>query len=647
MRNGIFITVSLALAGVCWLIVQSASPDHWNSPFNRPAKRTAAPAAPNIAELAASQPAFEPTVAPTTELSIPSIPSGSPMPPANNLPSVPLPPVTLPPIPPVNAPAVNPQPGARASDSITVPVQPVGPAASAAPKRPASEVLDIILPGPAAMPNAAPAGPPGVAAPNIIVPQADIPLMLPPPGSPTSIVVPEGPIPGNPVAQSLIPLPPPAPPQPGVLPQPSNPAQSVTQPARKDLPPLPPVPGVQTSPSGIPNYASPAPEIGPMPGVPGATTVGPPPWEPTAGPQSWTTDNDNGYWQGRQLDSILAGPRFWASTDYLLWYIKPATSPSLFAGISPQASNASQAFNLYPTGNINFNPLSGVRGTAGFWLTPNQTIGFDSSYYWFGTASTSASVASNPNALLGRSFVDAANGQPAIFLFSTTDGVNGYGAVTSTLHLEGGDANILFGSLPFFPRLTVLAGFRYFEMNEGIQVWGVGNNPSTGFNVNAYDSFSTRNDFFGGQLGLRWTYQSERFFVNLTGKIAYGANEEHVAINGSTTMFMPGSGTSTVPGGLLALPSNIGSYDRTRMTFLPEGLLNVGYRMTSWATVTLGYTFMYINDVVRPGQQMNTVVNPANLPFSGSGSTGPQPSFTYRNDSLWLQGLNVGVTLSY
>jgi hypothetical protein len=73
---------------------------------------------------------------------------------------------------------------------------------------------------------------------------------------------------------------------------------------------------------------------------------------------------------------------------------------------------------------------------------------------------------------------------------------------------------------------------------------------------------------------------------------------------------------------VLAQSTNIGTYSRTQAAFIPEAVVNLGYRVTPWATVTVGYNFVYVSEMVRPGNQIDTVINTSNFPFSGSSSDG-------------------------
>ena len=120
---------------------------------------------------------------------------------------------------------------------------------------------------------------------------------------------------------------------------------------------------------------------------------------------------------------------------------------------------------------------------------------------------------------------------------------------------------------------------------------------------------------------------------------------QHVSINGGTVTTEPGQSPVSNTGGILALNSNIGNYHRSQFGVLPEFGVDLHYQLTPLWRVNVGYTIMGLTNVVRPGDQINTNLNP-NLfpPPVGSGS---QPSFAFHNSDLLIQGLNVGIEANF
>jgi hypothetical protein len=89
---------------------------------------------------------------------------------------------------------------------------------------------------------------------------------------------------------------------------------------------------------------------------------------------------------------------------------------------------------------------------------------------------------------------------------------------------------------------------------------------------------------------------------------------------------------------------------------VPEAGLKVGYRLTPWASVFVGYTFLYASAVVRPGAQIDRNINTTQgMAFQAPQTPAPtlalegpaRPAVRVRESDFWAQGLNIGVSLSY
>ncbi len=373
---------------------------------------------------------------------------------------------------------------------------------------------------------------------------------------------------------------------------------------------------------------------------------------PASAAPEYTVDDPSGVFiGGAEGPGRVLGPTIWGGADYLLWVVKTMHYPPLVQGITgaqpgETSFQSSQITQLFPNGN-HYNPLDGVRGTIGFWLNCVQTVGFEANYFVFTrTATLDDLFASNPSVILARPFINGDTGAPSFVPVSTLDGVSGSIRVYSTFQAQGGEANLLLNSMEIGPQLNLLAGFRYLQVAERLEIEQQSIDTANSFSTQSIDSFGTLNQFYGGQLGLRWSYDGPRIFVNLTGKIAFGAMEEHATVYGATSITANGA-TSVVSGGLLALPTNGGSYNRTQTAYVPEAIATVGCHLTPWASVFVGYNFLYISNLARPGKLIDTTLNPENFPGGAGGATALRPQFQFHDESMWMQGVNVGLTLRY
>src|SRR5207248_2478320 len=106
--------------------------------------------------------------------------------------------------------------------------------------------------------------------------------------------------------------------------------------------------------------------------------------------------------------------------------------------------------------------------------------------------------------------------------------------------------------------------------------------------------------------------------------------------------------------------SNIGRYSTNSFAILPEEGIKLGYQVTPHTRLTLGYSFLYLTDVARPGNQIDTGVNRAQLPSftvvngqvvaipnSGQGIGPARPGFLFQHSDFWAQGVSFGIEFRY
>jgi hypothetical protein len=229
-----------------------------------------------------------------------------------------------------------------------------------------------------------------------------------------------------------------------------------------------------------------------------------------------------------------------------------------------------------------------------------------------------------------------------------------------------GRRNICFGcndQTEKYYHIDLLAGFRYLQLREKLSITENLTVPATftdpisqeqvlaGTGFAVQDRFFTDNDFYGGQIGFEAECRWRRWVVDLTGKIAMGYTSQNVEISGNTTTTIPGQGSNTQTGGMLAQPSNIGSYSRDTFTMIPEVGITLGYQICNTCKVYAGYNVLYWGSVARPGDQIDRTVSDRQVPRFGGGNVTPvasdRPLFTFRESSYWAQGLTLGLELKY
>jgi hypothetical protein len=379
-------------------------------------------------------------------------------------------------------------------------------------------------------------------------------------------------------------------------------------------------------------------------------------------------------------------PCAWVSAEYLLWWVKEGSLPPDFVLTGDPTTNNPGALNaggrVLPgsPASVDYGALSGVRVSAGAWLDSGGTLGIEGSGFLLPQQSRTFKAVSDQNGspVLGFRYIDTP-GNPAtplaedVFQASVPPG-NMFGvgpfagsvALFSSLRLWGAEVNAVAGLVNNGNlRLQALGGFRYVDLAEDLTVQlqsnaiddgmvnFLGNTFPAPAGIVTSDIFRTRNQFYGGQLGLRGEYTLGKFVVSTTGKVALGSNHEVVEVMGSSTLLMPpGTPPLSVPVGQFAGPSNIGRRTRDEFAVVPEVEVKLGYQLTSWLRATVGYDFLYLSRVVRPGSQVDLLVNDSVNPVNGvfgmpplDKSAFPQPLFN-RTD-FWAQGVTFGLELRY
>jgi hypothetical protein len=202
---------------------------------------------------------------------------------------------------------------------------------------------------------------------------------------------------------------------------------------------------------------------------------------------------------------------------------------------------------------------------------------------------------------------------------------------------------------PPWCKVSFLGGYRHANLSDSVLITEdltslTAEAPGDTTRFQIFDLFDTENDFDGGELGWIWEVGWNRWTLNLLLKMALGNVRQRVVINGETTEFRLGEPGETFVGGLLALPSNIGEYERDVFGVIPEVATNLGFYLTPRLQATVGYTFVYWSRVTRPGNAIDLFVNPDQLPPPIDPIEGPLfPRFVFSDTDFWAQGLNVGL----
>jgi hypothetical protein len=360
--------------------------------------------------------------------------------------------------------------------------------------------------------------------------------------------------------------------------------------------------------------------------------------------------DENGF-----LTAIASGDhRLAVCGEYLLWWAKNQQIPVLgttgtvaSGGVLGQPGTQ----NLFGPGPIDQSERQGARLSASLWLDQCQTIGLDAHFIFLGRRQSSQSADSGAFPVISRPvFVLNTNSQDVEIV--AFPGIStGSLRIDSASEFWGADANIIKRICSNCYRdIDIFVGYRYLRLAESIAISesitaGPGASDPAGTQVFVKDRFATQNNFHGGQVGFHVEEKFDRLFVELRSAVALGVSNQSVDIDGVQIRTRPGEAPQQFVGGLLAARSNIGHFERSRFSVVPEVNLNIGYQFTPRFRAFVGYNFLYWSSVLRPGDQIDRTVDLTQIPNTPPvQSTGQaRPGVLLKDSSFWVQGVSVGL----
>ncbi|HYO25370.1 MAG TPA: BBP7 family outer membrane beta-barrel protein [Lacipirellulaceae bacterium] len=400
-------------------------------------------------------------------------------------------------------------------------------------------------------------------------------------------------------------------------------------------------------------------------------------------------------------------PIFYARAEYLHWDFDGMNTPPLVVRgeVNNNGTPGNTADDFFDNATTVFggnkvldDPRNGGRFTLGYFLDDYGRWAIEGDYVTFGEVDLQFQDGGNGvTPIVGRPFIDATTGLPAVEDVSFP-GIAG--TVTVNINSEFQSAGVRFrrnlccvagcstdcgdcvscgagvsgcdscagGASPACPmcpalsgafgkfirggtrHVDVLYGFRYAQLDEGLRInEDLIADDDTTFVID--DVFNTSNEFFGGEIGFLVDWQRRRWSMEFLSKLAIGSTRQRVSISGQTLrddQLFPNIG-------LLAQPSNVGTYERDEFSVIPEIGLTGGYQLTERLRFTLGYTLLYWSRVARPGDQIDLRVNPEFLDLPADPSLLPDPAtiqpqspeFVFRDTDIWAHGLSAGVDYSW
>jgi hypothetical protein len=381
----------------------------------------------------------------------------------------------------------------------------------------------------------------------------------------------------------------------------------------------------------------------------------------------------------------------WLRGSYLMYWIKQGPASPALVTTGPTDGNGSQndprTKVLFGNSDFDFGRFNGMQYEAGAWLGDQHIWGVNAQGFLLEQRALGSSFSSdaNGNPLLALPFNNITTivnqlpaGAPGGYLVTFPGAFAGNVNIQTTTRLWGAEANVMRNlvACPGFS-LDLTAGFRYLDLDERLTVAsqsqqlaggallfdplrnGDPNNPQTlpdGSIINITDQFHTRNQFYGGQAGFQAEFTRGCFVLSVATQVAMGPNHQTVDISGLSTAKTPDGTTQALSSGLFALTGTNAARTVTNwFAISPEVTVRCGYRFSDMIYGFVGYNFLYLNNVVRPGSEINANVNTAFVPTTLNFRSFPaanlqplfQPSLLTKRDDFWAQGIQFGVEFRY
>jgi hypothetical protein len=341
-----------------------------------------------------------------------------------------------------------------------------------------------------------------------------------------------------------------------------------------------------------------------------------------------------------------ADARFWVSGEWLLWRLDGAVPTEVSTLVNPQDAHRLKGEDYHQ----GFRTFAGYRFDNGLGVEVGGFYLETRTHSVAGTNTIDAFVnqAAIPNVIAVRLPLDP---QGDLDLLDTlTTALRG----SITRRLWGLEANArscrcYFGGLSF----DFLAGVRNVNFDEILETSAdhtfqepladpdeVPGNPENlrQRSIHTFDSVTTRNRFFGPQVGTQAYYCCGPVTLEGWFKLAVGPTYQEVRINGITVIDpaviepSPGADTFIRPGGILQggfyTPGPVNK-DRVRVSVIPEFAITLGYNVTPSVRGYVGYNYFYMTQLARPGGASSSLT-------SGVRST-----------DLQAYGLSVGMQLRF
>jgi hypothetical protein len=360
---------------------------------------------------------------------------------------------------------------------------------------------------------------------------------------------------------------------------------------------------------------------------------------------------------------------FTAETEYMLWTFLKRPTPTILETTNFLSASNVSLLNTVGDEDLFGHAQSGARLTLGYWLTESNMwtarneidcAGVEARLFFVGRRSFT--IRDNDSPAIVRPFFDVTDHAQSGVLIAAPGFGAGSIASTSKIDIWGGEASV-WKNLYYNPFGTTfgvygMAGFRYLGLNSSDDISHVSvinQNLSAfpqlatlaGNRIVGADSFVTHNHFYGGEVGVRFEFNTWLMIVDTDLRAAVGTTTEDLKINGSQVRTLPNGTSVTSAGDLFALPSNIGQHHHSQFSQVPEVDLKFKFPVGCHCTLVAGLSAVYWTHYALASRQIEQTIDIAQIPNfpPGTGATPTGiglPSVFFHQSDLWLVGVSGG-----
>ncbi|MGD0516909.1 MAG: BBP7 family outer membrane beta-barrel protein [Thermoguttaceae bacterium] len=371
--------------------------------------------------------------------------------------------------------------------------------------------------------------------------------------------------------------------------------------------------------------------------------------------------------------------RYWVRGDWMMWWtsgehLPPLTTTSPLGTPQDQAGVLGQPGTsvLFGDSTVNTDGRPGVRITFGAWLDSCHRWGLEADWLTLGGDSNYFYRVSDGNLILALPYFDLQRNTQWHQLQAYPDIITGsvdvigndyfesvgmtlrYNLCCSSCGCGDGCAEPCDGGCGAeccdpccisYCRTDLLMGYRHYLLGDNLAMGQDTYYVPIDSRFQSTDTFNTRNEFNGMEIGLNTELRRGRWSLGLLAKMALGENHQTATLLGSTTI-NNGQETITYPEGIYVTGSNSGVHVNNQFTVIPQFGAEIGYQITPHVRTFMGYNLIYWACVMRAGDQIDLNMDTSNwAPVKADGL--PYPQYLGRQTNFWAQGINIGTEVRF